>query len=220
MAYRTGLALVLLGATVLQGCASSPPGSAPAPGGSQPTTTSKEGFGDIIHGGSDSVSSIPGSADALYRYRFRQLEPASDRFTYQDRDLSFYFRPAPEALYFQVENRQNRPVWIDWERSVFYDPLNRSGKLAHSTTRWGDRFKSQPSTQISGQQRYSDYLLPMEYLFDPAGSDEQPHRPLLPEGTDAPQYTDTVFGADLVFMVEDRPRTYVFRFRVASVIPR
>lgn len=220
MVTRTRLGLVLLAAAALLGCAaSSPPGSAPESAGN-PATDDRQGFGEIVAGGSDSVSSIPGSADALYRYRFRQLEPASERFTFQDRDLSFYFRPAPEALYFQVENRQSRPVWIDWERSVFIDPHGRTSKLAHGTTRWEDRFKAQSASQITGLQRYSDYLLPLDYLFDPAGSSEQLHRPLLPEGTDAPQYTDRQFGVDLVFMVEDRPRTYVFRYKVSSVIPR
>ena len=174
----------------------------------------------IVSGAGDSVGSIPGDPNAPYVFRFRQVEPASDRFTFQDRDLSFYFKPTPDALHFQVENRQNRPVWIDWERSTFYDPQGGSGKVAHSSSRWGDRFKAQGSTQISGLQRYGDYVLPMEYLLeDPRGS-QQLHRSLLPEDSTSPQYTDRVFGVDLVFLVEDRPRTYVFRFKVASVIPR
>jgi hypothetical protein len=146
--------------------------------------------------------------------------PGSERFSYQDRDLSFYFKPAPDALHFQVENRQNRPVWIDWERSVFYDPQGGQGEVAHSTTRFQDRFDAQPLTQVPGTQRYSDYLLPLSYLIDPAGSAQQLHRPLLPEDNSSQEYKDKVFGADLVFLIEDRPRTYSFRFRVASVIAR
>ena len=49
---------------------------------------------------------------------------------------------------------------------------------------------------------------------------QQIHRPLLPQDITAPQYTDREFGIDLVFLIEDRPRVYPFRFRVASVIPR
>jgi len=173
-----------------------------------------------VEGASDSVAAAPGSPTALYRYRFTQILPGSERFIFQDRDLSFYFRPAPDALYFQVENRQNRPVWIEWDRSIFHDPLEGNSQVAHATTRWADRFNVQASTQISGLQRYGDYVLPMDYLVDPAGSDQQLHRPLLPEDTTAPQYSDKEFGVDLVFRVEDQPRTYSFRFKVASVIPR
>lgn len=206
--------IVALGVAGQAGCASGPgPAESPSP-------APDPGFSTIVTGAADSVGSIPGSPDAPYVYRFRQIEPGSDRFTYQDRELSFYFKPTPDALHFQVENRQNRPVWIDWERSIFFDPHGRSDKVAHATTRWADRFKSQPSTQIAGLQRYSDYLLPLSYLYDPAGSTEQLHRPLLPEDSTAPQYTDRVFGVDLAFTVEDRPRVYPFRFRVASVIPR
>ena len=186
-----------------------------------PPPAPDQGLSRVVVGASDSVGAIPGSPDALFRYRFRQIDPPSDRFTFQDRELSFYFKPTPDALHFQVENRQDRPVWIVWERSTFLDPNGVSGKIAHSSTRWDDRFKAQPDTQVPGLQRYTgDYLLPLDFLFDPAGSVEQPHRPLFPEDHRAPQYEDKIFGADLVFLVEERPRTYSFRFRVVSVITR
>lgn len=203
-----------LAALVLGGCA-----AGPGPDDGR-TPESAERLDTVVSGVADSLQSIPGSPTAPYVYRFRQVEPGGSGFTFQDRDLSFYFNPGPQALYFRVENRQNRPVWIDWERSVFYDPNGRSDKVAHATTRWEDRFKSQPSTQIAGLQQFGDYVLPMGYLYDPAGRDAQPHRPLLPEDSTAPQYADRIFGVDLVFVVEDRPRTYPFRFKVASVIPR
>jgi hypothetical protein len=173
-----------------------------------------------VNGASDSLASAPGAAIPLYRYRFSQVLPASERFTFQDRDLSFYFRPTPDVLYIQVENRQDRPVWIDWDRSVFHDPRGGTGQVAHEPTRWADRFNVQAPTQITGLQRYSDYMLPLDYLVDPAGADQQLHRPLLPEDTTAPQFSDKEFGVDLVFRIEDQPRVYSFLFRVVSVIPK
>ena len=186
----------------------SPANSAPAPPSPQ-----------AVNGAPDSTAPAPGSGTATYRFRFAQTLPGSATFTFQDRDLSFYFRPAPDALHFQVENRQNQPVWIDWERSTFFDVTGSSGKVAHATTRWEDRLTVQQPTQIVGLQRYSDYVLPMDDLLDPGNSIDQVHRPLLYEDTRAPQYSDREFGVDLAFRIEDRPRTYQFRFRVASVIP-
>ena len=208
-----------LGALCVAGCAAGPgPDDTPASGGVSVESGSR--LNTVVSGAKDSVESIPGSPNAPYIYRFRMTDPGGSGFNFQDRDLSFYFRPGPDALYFQVENRQNRPVWLDWERSVFYDPNGSSDKVAHGTTRWEDRFKSQPSTQVAGLQRFGDYVFPMAYLYDPAGRSAQLHRPLLPEDSTSPQYADRSFGVDLVFVVEDRPRTYAFRFKVASVIPR
>ncbi len=180
----------------------------------------EDGLQSLVSGAADSASAAPGSATALYRYRFEQTVPGSERFTFQDRDLSFYFKPAPDALYIQIENRKDQPVWIDWDRCTFFDPLGGNGEVAHATTAWKDRFSTQAPTQIPGLQRYSDYLLPLDYLVDPAGSDQQLHRPLLPEDATAPQFADKTFGVDLVFRIENQPRTYSFRFRVASVIPK
>ena len=199
------------------GCSSSPsPESAQPP----PAAATEPSLPTIVSGADDSVGAVPGSPDALSRFRFRQIDPPSDRFNFQDRDLSFYFKPAPDALHLQVENRQNRPVWIDWDRSVFYDSDGTIGKVAHSTTRWADRFQAQTKTQIAGLQRVSDFVFNFEDLLDPAGAPEQLHRQLLPEDQTAPLYADRSFGVDLAFLVEDKPRSYSFRFKVVSVIPR
>src|SRR5262245_29679417 len=213
---------MVIATAALSGCGASSghsPEETPAAGGVTVAPTGN--LNTIVSGGAkDSTESIPGSPTSPYVYRFKMTDPGGSGFNFQDRDLSFYFRPAPDALYFQVENRQNRVVSIDWERSVFYGPTGGSDKVAHNTTRWDDRFQSQPSTQIAGLQRFGDSMFPLTYLYDPAGRNVQLHRPLLPEDATAPQYVDRAFGADLVFIVEDRPRTYSFRFRVASVTPR
>ena len=205
----------------LAGCSASapPPESAGAP----PVPAAPDASAApsaYVEGSSDSVSVRPGSPGAQYRYRIKQVDPASDKNQFQDRDLSFYTRPTPTAVHFQVENRQDRPVQIDWDRSTFIDPYGRTTKIAHATTRWADRYGSQASTTISGLQRYSDYVFSNEFLMDPGSSDQQLHRPLLPEDATAPQFNDATFGMDLVFLVEGQPRTYSFRFKVASVLPR
>jgi hypothetical protein len=213
------LALSLAALVALAGCSASPPPESatpppqPAPASAPSTVTTTAG---------DTVGSVPGSADALFTYRFRQTEPASGgQFAYRDRDLSFSFRPSPNALYFGVENLQGRAVSIDWDRSVFLDSNERTGKVGHSTSRWRDRFSNQAQTQVLPQQRYTDYVFALDDLLDPGPAPEtQLRRPLLPEDTSAPTYTGKSFGVDLVFLIDGQPRTYSFRFQVASVIPR
>lgn len=221
--------LTMTWAIALAGCSSSPsPESASPPAATQapprvesklPEADPETGFTRIVSGAVDSVTSIPGSSSAQFAYRFKQIDPSSDRFTFQDREMSFYFRPTPGALHFQIQNRQNRAVWIDWDRSNWFGTLG-TDKVAHGTTRWSDRYGNQPPTQILGLQRYSDYVFPISSLVDPGGSDQQLHRTLFPEDQSAVQYVDRVFGVDLVFRIEDRYIPYSFRFRVASVVPR
>jgi len=119
---RAPLLVVLAAATMGCGAGSAPAvDEAPSAGGVSVAPAGK--LNTVVSGGAkDSVESIPGSESSPYVYRFRMTDPSGSGFSYQDRDLSFYFRPGPDALYFQVENRQNRVVWIDWERSVFYEP--------------------------------------------------------------------------------------------------
>ena len=76
-------------------------------------------------------------------------------------------------------------------------------------------------TTVPPQQRYNDYVFSMDDLLDPgANPDTQLRRPLLPEDASAPSYSGKTFGVDLVFLVENQPRTYSFRVQIQSVIPR
>lgn len=212
--------LVVLAALALlasAGCGGAPPpSSAPVPRSTPADAAPAIPVSTTV----DSVGAIPGSPDAQYIYRFRQIEPGSDRFAFRDRDLSFYFRPSPNALYFEVENLQGRPVSIEWDRSSFVDPEGRRDQVGHATSSYRDRFSTQGITVIPGQQKISEYVFPMDYLLDPGGRDEQVRRPLLPEDGRALTYSGRTFGVDLAMQVEDRPRVYTFRFEVVSVIPR
>lgn len=209
--------VVVVLAVAASGCSSSPPPhSATAPVQAPPPADPEH----IVSGAADTVGTVPGSPNALYIYRFKQIEPASDRFSFQDRNLSFYFRPSPTALYFQVENRQDRPVWIEWDRSQFLDSFGTPRRLANAETRWQQRFAPLAPTQIPGLQRHGNYVFPIDLLIDPGGSDEQLHRPLFPEDQTAPQYIDREFGIVLVFRTNEGLEPYTFRFRVRSVVPR
>ena len=209
---------VIAAALMLNGCgaATAPHGHANPVPNQQVATPSLP----ISAGASDSIGSAPGSPGAKYGYRFRQTDPGSGSFTFYDRDLSFYFRPAPDALHFQIENKQNKSVWIDWDRSQMMGPDGTSSKPAHATTTYRDRFSAQAPVEIRGLDRYSDYLLPIDYLLDPGTSDQQLHRPMFPEDDTAPNYNGRDFGIDLAMRVDNQPRTYTFRFRVISVLPR
>jgi len=192
--------------------AAPPPASTPAPEPSSP----------YVSGAPDTAGAVPGSPNALYVFRFKQTDPPSSGFNFRDRNLSFYFRPSPTALYFRVENLQGRPVTIDWEDSQFLDINGRLGKVAHATTRWRDRYNPQVTTQVGGQQQFGDYVFPLDYLVDPgadAGPDAQPHLPIVAEDASAPTFSGRSFGVDLAMTVLDRPATYSFRFQIASVIP-
>jgi hypothetical protein len=206
--------VVVAVAVILAGCGgSAPPTVVPAAPAAPPP---------VVMGAPDTVGATLGSPNALYTYRFKMTSSGSG-FTYRDRELSFYFRPTPTALFFRVENLQGRPVWIDWDRSQFQDAHGRMAKVAHSTTRYRDRFNTQAQTQVPPQQTISDYVFSMDDLLDAGAGvndDNQPHRPILPEDQSAPSFTGRTFGVDLEMLIEDKPRTYTFRFEVASVIPR
>lgn len=217
---RTRALVLAVLAALVTGCSA----SAPEPGTPEapPRNPYESGVTNAVTSAADSVGAVPGSPNAQFVYRFRLTAPSgSSAFAFRDRDLSFSFRPSPNALYFGVENLQGRPVQIDWDRSQFFDINGRGAKVGHGSTRWRDRYSVQAYTTVPPQQRYNDYVFSMDDLLDPGASpDTQLRRPLLPEDASAPTYSGKTFGVDLVFLVENQPRTYSFRVQIQSVIPR
>ena len=219
-AARAGTSMAVLIA-LMAGCSSPPAPHGPRAPAPIASAAPVDAIAPTEVGASDTVSAAPGSADAKFAYRFHQTLPGSDHFTFFDRDLSFYFRPAPDALHFQIENKQDRVVWIDWDRTRVLSPDGAMSKAAHASTTFQDRFNNtQTPFQLRGLQRYSDYVLPMDYLIDPGTSTQQVHRPMFPEDETAPNYSGREFGVDLATRVDNQPRTYSFRFKVVSVLPR
>jgi hypothetical protein len=111
-------------------------------------------------------------------------------------------------------------VIIDWNKSTFIDPYGRTAKIAHATTRWADRYGTQAQTTLAACSASPTTASQATSSWNRAAAPDQLHRPILPEDASAPQFNDAVFGMDLVFLVEDQPRTYSFRFKVASILPR
>ena len=63
------------------------------------------------------------------------------------------------------------------------------------------------------------FWVAMEYV-DGADLSQSLNRGPLPEDHAAPQYQDRQFAVNLTFVIEGQPRSYSFRYEVASVLPR
>src|SRR5262245_22112713 len=203
------------GLIIVMGCAA---GEAPTPT-APPAARPAIGPSEVL-GAPDSVAGTTGdTVEGAYRYKFRMVDPPSDRFNFRDRVFDFYFRPATDALHFQIENRQGFPITIEWDRCQFYDFSGNYQPAIHEGITWENRFRTPPPTTIQAGQRYSDYVFPLDLMLDPGGTGGQLHKPLIPQDSSAPHYIDRPYGVDLVFRFDDKLNTYSFRFKLVSVLP-
>ena len=218
--YRFVMAAAL--GAAIAGCSSSPApeGSAPPPAA---PAAAAAGSG-IVSGAPDTAGAVPGSPNALYVFRFKQIDPSSSQFNYRDRDLSFYFRPSPSGLYFRVENLQGRPVQLDWDHSCLLrrERAFGQGRPRHhalerplrATRLHADRRRSSSSGTTCS--RSSTWWIPVP---PPAPTRSRTSR-WCPRTRARPPTRAARSESTSCSSIEDRPRTYPFRFQVASVIPR
>lgn len=198
-------AVMAMFVAVLPGCgggaAQHPPAAAPPSNAVAPATNpSAPGSPPTGQPVSEIVPSKPPS-DALatgWRYRFDMTAPPNDKFSITDRDFYVYFKPDTNAVHFQIENRRGVATKILWDECSFTDVYGRTWKAVHRGTTYDRRDLPQEVTWLQPQQRYADYLIPVDLLLDPTAASGGAQRELLPTDLRAQSLVGRIFSCKLV----------------------
>jgi hypothetical protein len=205
VAVACALVAMTVSIAVLGGCgggaaqhppAAAPPSSAVAPA-TNPSAPGSPSTGQSV---SEPVNSQAPS-DPLatgWRYRFDMTAPPNDKNSITDRDFYVYFKPDTNAVHFQIENRRGVAAKILWDECSFTDVYGRTWKAVHRGTTYDRRDLPQEVTWLQPQQRYSDYLIPVDLLLDPTAATGGAQRELLPTDLRAQSLVGRIFTAKLV----------------------
>jgi hypothetical protein len=153
-----------------------------------------------------------------WKYRFDMISPPNDKMAITDRDFYLYFKPDTNAVHFQIENRRGVAVKILWDECTFADVYGRSWKAVHRGITYDRRDQSQEVTWLQPQQRYADFLIPVDVLLDPGAATGGGQRELLPTDLRAQSLVGRTFSCKLVLgSANDDTRTaYEAVFKIMS----
>jgi hypothetical protein len=151
-------------------------------------------------------------------YRFDMTSPPNDNFAIRDRNFHVFFKPDTSAVFFQIENRRGVATRILWDECTFVDIYGRTSRAVHRGIPYDRRNQPQEATWLQPNQRYSDYLIPVDLLNDPLAATGSGQRLLLPTDSQAQSMVGRVFGCNLVLGGgDDNVRVeYDARFKVVS----
>jgi hypothetical protein len=153
-----------------------------------------------------------------WRYRFDMISPPNDKMAITDRDFYLYFKPDTNAVHFQVENRRGVATKILWDECRFTDVYGRNWKAVHRGITYERRDLPQDVTWLQPQQRYADYLIPVDVLQDPTAATGGGQRELLPTDVRAQSMVGRTFTAKLVMgsSNDDARYEYEATFKIQS----
>jgi hypothetical protein len=222
MSVRTwfpALLIASLVAVAATGCGGGAAENPPATGAPPAVSTSTGGHTVPARPAEDAGQAAQSMATG-WRYRFEMTNPPNDNFGVTTREVYLYFKPDTTAVYMQIENRLGIVIKILWDEMTFRDVYGRTFKAVHRGITYDKRDLPQEPTYIQPNQRYSDFVIPVDLLQVPEAASGEGIRELLPTDLGAQSLVGKTFGFTLVLAGENDARlNYDVQFRIVSVVP-
>ncbi|TRZ90984.1 hypothetical protein D4R89_03580 [bacterium] len=152
-----------------------------------------------------------------YNWLFSLEQPVqSETLSFSDDFIAITFIMAETQIGFDIQNKTNGGIKINWDDLSFIYPGGRSTRVIHSGIRLMDRNIPQATTIIPPNARVSDILIPSENINNNSGG----------------WYTEPLFGGDNRLIWNDKEfsiyfpleisgnkKEYIFKFKVNISLP-
>ena len=102
----------------------------------------------------------------VYRLDFTLQEPTqSDTLSYSDDSIDVQFQVLNTQIAFDIQNKTNSGIKINWDELSFVSPEGTSSRVIHSGIKLIDRNAPQAPTVIPPNAKIHDILIPSENIF-------------------------------------------------------
>lgn len=107
---------------------------------------------------------------SLYSTEYDSKDVLSSNKTYEDDLVQIEWNVDETCFYFNLLNKTDTPIEIDWNRLSYIDVNGYSNAIIHSGVRYLDKNKKMESTIVPPKSKLSDVLLPannVNYVSSP-----------------------------------------------------
>ncbi len=138
---------------------------------------------------------------------------------FKDEFIEVVFTVGQSEIAFDLGNRTEKGIKIDWTASAFITPQNESLRVVHKGTRYVKRFETQAPTTIPPKSKIHDLLIPSDYIHwaTEEKGDELQRGDLFPGWPKEPYY-GKVFKLYLPMKIGERLVEYIFLFKIIQMI--
>lgn len=120
------------------------------------------------------LSSVESPADAKLQFGETKVVSFKDgdlsKYRYEDDYIDIVWYVGLTQLNFELKNKSNHTIKINWDDVSFVDINGQTGRVMHSGVKYVDRNNSQPATTIPKNAKISDLIMPTENVYFVSGS--------------------------------------------------
>ena len=116
---------------------------------------------------------------------------------------------------FQLANKTDQPIKIDWHQITYVDPSGSAHKVTHGGVRIIERDSAHPPTTIPPTATIEDFIVPTDAISMRFNKWEA--NDLLPEGREAKGLEGKIFSIFIPLEVNGAVKNYIFTFKITKV---
>lgn len=166
------------------------------------------------------ISGCSGFTEYRFWHVYSMTEPArSSSKTFEDKNISVRFWLDEKKVHFQLKNRSDGPISINWAKASFINADGSAHPLANSSSVFTDKRNNPEPSELKPGEKIVDFIVPVDnvekleewtwYVY-----------PMFNQKDDrAYENRGKTIGVDLPIQANNRWKTYAFRFQVTNVIP-
>lgn len=84
---------------------------------------------------------------------------------FEDEFVKFEFVFTQQTIFFNIENKSNQTIKIDWDEIIYIDPYNNSCRVIHQGVKFINKDDRQSPTYIAARSSLKDQLLPVNKIY-------------------------------------------------------
>jgi len=153
-----------------------------------------------------------------YKWDISLQQPRpSDTLMYSDEFIEIIFTVGKTQIGFDMSNKTDRGIKINWDELSYISPTGRSMRVIHSGVRLIDRNAPQSPTIVPPTSRISDIIIPSEHIYYVSGKYGGWREQDLFYDVDKTKYEGKEFSVYMPLEIKGKRKEYTFTFRINKV---
>lgn len=174
-----------------------------------------------------SLSSVESPADAKQQFGETKVVNFKDedisKYRYEDDYINIVWYVAPKQFHFELKNKSNHTLKINWDDVSYVDINGETGRVMHTGIKYTDRHNSMAPTTIPRNAKISDIILPSDNVYYVSGQyGGWRENYLIPSSYSsdaernigAPKYVGQKMLILMPIMIENVQNDYIFEFTI------
>ena len=164
--------------------------------------------------GSYNVSYLDGTF--IPNYSFELVKPIlSSSLIFEDGLVKFTLQPSSKNISFNIQNKTNEPIQIDWNKVSYIDENSKTHKVIHDGVKFIDKTNSLPPTFIPPTASLDDFIVPSDLISLSTGRYGGWNQiDLLPTGMESKKVINKTIGLFIPVETDKGTKNYFFSFKI------